>query len=147
MCQDTDDSRHKLNLVNKGKAVEVVSFFLLTWLYKKKSFAARNAFFKSEMEASAFKAEKHRIVLVGRSSEDHLVQHPAPSRTTASTWSGRPRLGLALSVKLAPVLYLPASENVFHNAWYMRPLPLLHYLSYQEECSPISALEIVVSRC
>lgn len=42
-------------------------------------------FFKTEMEASAFKAEKHRIMLVGRDSEDHLVQHPAPSRTTAST--------------------------------------------------------------
>lgn len=51
-------------------------------------------FFKSEVEASAFKAED-RIMLVSRDSEGHLVQHPAPNRDTASAWSGRPKLGLA----------------------------------------------------
>lgn len=85
-------------------------------------FAAYN-FFKSEMEASAFKAEMHRTMLVGRDSEDYLV-HPAPSRTTASIWPDRPRLGLATTntsrdgdsiTYLINSFRMASSENVFHN--------------------------------
>jgi len=50
-----------------------------------KSLQHATPFFMSEMEASAFKAEKHRIMLVDRDFEDHLVQHPSSSRTKAST--------------------------------------------------------------
>lgn len=59
-------------------------FYLLTCKRNRQSCAASNSF-KSEMETPTLKAEKHRIILLGGNSEDHIVQHPAPSRTTAST--------------------------------------------------------------
>lgn len=93
MLHDTD-SKYKLSFITKGETMELVCYIRSPdWL--RNSFTAHNSFFKTGIEVPAFKAEKHRTILVGRDTDYHLIQHPASSRATASTWSGRPRLGVA----------------------------------------------------